>query len=214
MEWYDLIYHYGLTIRTNLFGTTFYSLVGLHASHVIVGLIMLGSRSSSPSRAKSTSITRSALKWSRSTGTSSMLSGSLSSPLSTSLAARAATGRTLWNTTTKLDHNSIHMPAPTAWPMVLALGVSLIVTGMVTSGYVSLLGLVLTVVAVVGWFCNVLPIEAHEFVDAKTEPVQIRQLIAIPSSICPSVRCTARSFPSKHSNSPPVSRAASPAARP
>jgi cytochrome c oxidase subunit III len=42
IEWYDLIYHYGLTIRTNLFGTTFYSLVGLHASHVIVGLLMLG----------------------------------------------------------------------------------------------------------------------------------------------------------------------------
>lgn len=41
-EWYKLIYHDGLTIRTNLFGTTFYSLVGLHASHVIVGLIMLG----------------------------------------------------------------------------------------------------------------------------------------------------------------------------
>jgi cytochrome c oxidase subunit 3/cytochrome o ubiquinol oxidase subunit 3 len=40
-EWYDLIYHYGLTVRTNLFGTTFYSLVGLHASHVIAGLIML-----------------------------------------------------------------------------------------------------------------------------------------------------------------------------
>jgi cytochrome c oxidase subunit III len=42
LEWYDLIYHRGLTISTNLFGTTFYSLVGLHASHVIVGLIMLG----------------------------------------------------------------------------------------------------------------------------------------------------------------------------
>jgi cytochrome c oxidase subunit 3 len=42
LEWYDLIYHYGLTVRTNLFGTTFYSLVGLHASHVIVGLLMLG----------------------------------------------------------------------------------------------------------------------------------------------------------------------------
>ena len=41
MEWYQLIYHDGLTIRTNLFGTTFYSLVGLHASHVIVGLLML-----------------------------------------------------------------------------------------------------------------------------------------------------------------------------
>jgi cytochrome c oxidase subunit 3 len=41
MEWYKLIYHDGLTIRTNLFGTTFYSLVGLHATHVVVGLIML-----------------------------------------------------------------------------------------------------------------------------------------------------------------------------
>jgi cytochrome c oxidase subunit III len=40
-EWYQLIYKDGLTIRTNLFGTTFYSLVGLHATHVIVGLVML-----------------------------------------------------------------------------------------------------------------------------------------------------------------------------
>ena len=40
-EWYELIYHDGLTIQTNLFGTTFYSLVGLHATHVVVGLIML-----------------------------------------------------------------------------------------------------------------------------------------------------------------------------
>jgi cytochrome c oxidase subunit 3 len=41
LEWNKLIYHDGLTISTNLFGTTYYSLVGLHASHVIVGLIML-----------------------------------------------------------------------------------------------------------------------------------------------------------------------------
>ncbi|MGA3223774.1 MAG: heme-copper oxidase subunit III [Acidobacteriaceae bacterium] len=41
LEWKKLIYHDGLTISTNLFGTTFYSLVGLHASHVIVGLTML-----------------------------------------------------------------------------------------------------------------------------------------------------------------------------
>jgi cytochrome c oxidase subunit 3/cytochrome o ubiquinol oxidase subunit 3 len=37
-EWKRLIYEEGLTISTNLFGTTFYSLVGLHAFHVIVGL--------------------------------------------------------------------------------------------------------------------------------------------------------------------------------
>ena len=40
-EWYHLIHDLGLTIRTNLFGTTFYSLVGLHATHVVIGLIML-----------------------------------------------------------------------------------------------------------------------------------------------------------------------------
>ena len=37
-EWYRLIYQDGLTISTNLFGTTYYSLVGLHGFHVIVGL--------------------------------------------------------------------------------------------------------------------------------------------------------------------------------
>src|SRR5580658_7549185 len=40
-EWHRLIYEKGLTISTNLFGTTYYSLVGLHASHVTAGLIML-----------------------------------------------------------------------------------------------------------------------------------------------------------------------------
>jgi len=40
-EWYELIYRDGLTIQTNLFGTTFYSLVGLHATHVVIGLLML-----------------------------------------------------------------------------------------------------------------------------------------------------------------------------
>ena len=40
-EWHRLIYEHGLTISTNLFGTTYYSLVGLHASHVTVGLLML-----------------------------------------------------------------------------------------------------------------------------------------------------------------------------
>jgi cytochrome c oxidase subunit III len=41
-EWHRLIYEKGLTISTNLFGTTYYSLVGLHAFHVTAGLFMLG----------------------------------------------------------------------------------------------------------------------------------------------------------------------------
>ena len=40
-EWHRLIYEHGLTISTNLFGTTYYSLVGLHAFHVTAGLTML-----------------------------------------------------------------------------------------------------------------------------------------------------------------------------
>ena len=41
LEWRKLIYQDALTISTNLFGTTFYSLVGLHATHVVLGLLML-----------------------------------------------------------------------------------------------------------------------------------------------------------------------------
>ncbi len=41
LEWRRLITEKGLTISTNLFGTTYYSLVGLHASHVTGGLVGL-----------------------------------------------------------------------------------------------------------------------------------------------------------------------------
>jgi cytochrome c oxidase subunit 3/cytochrome o ubiquinol oxidase subunit 3 len=40
-EWAHLIFDEGLTVSTNLFGTTYYSLVGLHAFHVTVGLLAL-----------------------------------------------------------------------------------------------------------------------------------------------------------------------------
>jgi cytochrome c oxidase subunit III len=43
LEWKKLIYQDGLTVSTNLFGTTFYSLVGLHATHVVVGMFLLTS---------------------------------------------------------------------------------------------------------------------------------------------------------------------------
>jgi cytochrome c oxidase subunit 3/cytochrome o ubiquinol oxidase subunit 3 len=40
-EWYGLIHHYGLTISRNLFGTTYYTLVGLHALHVTGGVMIM-----------------------------------------------------------------------------------------------------------------------------------------------------------------------------
>ena len=42
LEWDGLIYQHNLTIWTNLFGTTYYTLVGFHAGHVTVGLLLLG----------------------------------------------------------------------------------------------------------------------------------------------------------------------------
>ena len=40
-EWKHLIFVKHLTLSTNVFGSTFYSLVGLHASHVVIGLFLL-----------------------------------------------------------------------------------------------------------------------------------------------------------------------------
>ena len=67
----------------------------------------------------------------------------------------------------------IHLPSPTVWPMVLALGISLVLAGMVTNLFVGILGFVLALVSSVGWFLQVLPHEAHVGVDVNTEVVQI-----------------------------------------
>ncbi len=57
---------------------------------------------------------------------------------------------------------AIEMPAPTAWPIVLAFGITLLFAGLVTNGTVSILGGIIAVAGVVGWFRDVLPFEAHE----------------------------------------------------
>jgi hypothetical protein len=65
---------------------------------------------------------------------------------------------------------AVHVPAPTAWPIVLAFGITMLFAGLVTSVAVTLLGLLLSVPAAVGWFRNVLPSEANEFVPVEAEP--------------------------------------------
>jgi len=62
---------------------------------------------------------------------------------------------------------TLEMPAPTAWPIVLAFGTTLLFAGLVTSASISILGAVLMVVGAVGWFRDVLPHEAHEAVVAR-----------------------------------------------
>jgi membrane-associated protease RseP (regulator of RpoE activity) len=58
----------------------------------------------------------------------------------------------------------IQMPAPTAWPIALAFGTTLVCAGMVTTAAVSVLGALVAIAAAVGWFREVLPHEAHETV--------------------------------------------------
>jgi hypothetical protein len=68
---------------------------------------------------------------------------------------------------------AVNLPAPTAWPMVLALGLSLVIAGMVTSVAISLFGLVLAITGGVGWFREVLPSERHESVALDTQAVPV-----------------------------------------
>ena len=81
---------------------------------------------------------------------------------------------------------TIHLPAPTAWPLVLAFGFTLLCAGLVTNGVISVLGGVLMVFGVVGWFRQVLPHEAHEDIPVVVETVAIQstrrqvEKIAIP----------------------------------
>jgi hypothetical protein len=58
--------------------------------------------------------------------------------------------------------DTVHMPAPTPWPIILAFGSTLLFAGMVTSGAISVLGALLMIAGTVGWFRDVLPHEAHE----------------------------------------------------
>jgi hypothetical protein len=80
----------------------------------------------------------------------------------------------------KKDPHSIALPKPTAAPMVMALGIALVITGMVTDPTVSVLGGLLAIGGAVKWFLQVLPQEAHEEVAiemGETAAVSYRTLL-------------------------------------
>jgi hypothetical protein len=77
------------------------------------------------------------------------------------------------NRTGKSAAESVEMPAPTAWPITLAFGLTLLFAGMVTSGAVSVLGAIVAMAGAVGWFRDVLPHEAHEMVEVAPEAAAV-----------------------------------------
>src|ERR1700722_7586175 len=64
----------------------------------------------------------------------------------------------------------VSLPSPTAWPIVLAFGITLMFAGLVTSAPIGIVGAALAVTAGVGWFRNVLPQEKEEAVEASDLP--------------------------------------------
>jgi hypothetical protein len=69
--------------------------------------------------------------------------------------------------------DGVLLPVPTPWPMVMALGVTLLIAGMVTHWVISLLGLVLLLRSMVGWFFEVLPHEHHFSMPVQAGDIQI-----------------------------------------
>jgi hypothetical protein len=68
---------------------------------------------------------------------------------------------------------SVQLPSPTLWPPLLALGIALAATGLVTNDVVGIAGGVLALAGCVGWFLQVLPRERHESVPVTAERVTI-----------------------------------------
>src|SRR6201981_3289633 len=65
--------------------------------------------------------------------------------------------------------NPIILPAPPPWPITLAFGLTLLFAGLVTNASLSILGGILSVIACVGWFCDVLPQEKEEMIRVAPE---------------------------------------------
>src|SRR5271156_5903033 len=68
---------------------------------------------------------------------------------------------------------TIEVPAPTAWPFILAFGAALLFAGLVTSMSVSVLGAALALAGCVGWFREIFPIEQEEAVAVSPEDIRL-----------------------------------------
>src|SRR5215468_9416715 len=64
---------------------------------------------------------------------------------------------------------TVEMPAPTSSPIVLAFGITMLFFGLVTTAAISILGVIVSIAGIVGWFGNVLPHERHESVPVLEE---------------------------------------------
>ncbi|MBV8550266.1 MAG: hypothetical protein JOY54_03120 [Acidobacteriaceae bacterium] len=69
----------------------------------------------------------------------------------------------------RTQETHVQLPAPTFWPMIFAFGVTLLLAGLVTFWAVSLIGFIIVLRAVWGWWHTVIPHEEHEYVAIEPE---------------------------------------------
>ncbi len=67
----------------------------------------------------------------------------------------------------------IHLPKPTPWPIVAALGFTFLIAGILTHYVISIMGFFLLTYGCVGWFRDVLPHEAHEEIEVKVQEIEV-----------------------------------------
>lgn len=79
------------------------------------------------------------------------------------------------NSTAHGHENTIALPAPTHWPLMMAVGLTLLIAGLVTNVMISALGLAMTVAGAVGWFRQVLPHDVHELLPVSDEAIAIER---------------------------------------
>src|SRR5215475_13914939 len=83
------------------------------------------------------------------------------------------------------EERFVELPAPTAWPMVMALGITLGFAGLVTQVAVTAVGVVLTIAGAVGWFRDVFPVEDVERVPLRPPSRRVAQVRPAPQEVQP-----------------------------
>lgn len=69
--------------------------------------------------------------------------------------------------------DQLHIPRNTAWPTILAFGVTLAFAGILLGLWITILGLILTLISVIGWFRDVLPHESADYVSVNVQPFEV-----------------------------------------
>src|SRR5262245_59366451 len=81
------------------------------------------------------------------------------------------------------EPDAIEQPAPTVWPMVVALGVTMMFGGLVTHVIVSAIGLLLSLIAAVGWWKDVLPQARVEYVPLRPPGERAGPVVPMPATV-------------------------------